>query len=523
MILSTDAALSKTQWIAIFIQLFGLILTQYKPENGTAYPISIYVLLLFQVFVSASSGVYNGHLLKTNENSPHADNMILYAAGAFVNLLCHVSIFMISADEPHFFQGYGDIRAILVVLSSVFIGFATTLVYKYADAVLKCFAVAASTAILLYASPILFEDELGSLVVPGTIIVFVASALYISYPAPPSSGYSTKHAARTGPLKAFKEYSRMSLALSTLGTIVIVAFLAMSKDKVPRAAYANVKPTHEPAAGAGNFSSPFRNVLAMVRWNTPYPERIPRIMEYQPFFDTVHISVPDMMPEQPPEHYNWTHDQFPTTNLIYRQVANMMKLVLAGRPDIKGLMYFHFDAWLDPLGWNDTDFDNMWFTYGHPLHNCMTNTDSNSWWGWKQDMHLPAKAAAQFVHQLGLDYQVNPDEWCIGWSDIYFIPRSFFGDFVLLAEIFERFDVFHEVATPTIAHIINNSRRSSLKTTSLDQVRDCWGSCCDSGPTVEDVLTAHCGHRLDYLNETVTDAFYKKLASQAQRLRPNLI
>ena len=53
-----------------------------------------------------------------------------------------------------------------------------------ADAVIKCFATAVATGILLYVSPILFGTKLGFLVVPGTIVVFIASWLYMDNPPP---------------------------------------------------------------------------------------------------------------------------------------------------------------------------------------------------------------------------------------------------------------------------------------------------------------------------------------------------
>ena len=41
-----------------------------------------------------------------------------------------------------------------------------------------------STGVLLYLSPILFGTELGFLVLPGTIVVFIASWLYMEGAAP---------------------------------------------------------------------------------------------------------------------------------------------------------------------------------------------------------------------------------------------------------------------------------------------------------------------------------------------------
>jgi Nucleotide-sugar transporter len=106
------------------------MVTQYNPETGTTYPFSTYMILIFQVFLSASSGVYNQALLKSDDSSLHADNMVLYAAGATINFICHIVIQILKADEPGFFSGYNSFGAIMVIVSNVFIGLAITAVYK---------------------------------------------------------------------------------------------------------------------------------------------------------------------------------------------------------------------------------------------------------------------------------------------------------------------------------------------------------------------------------------------------------
>ncbi len=60
-----------------------------------------------------------------------------------------------------------------------------------ADALIKCFASAVSTGILLYLSPILFGTVLGDLVIIGAGLTFFASWLYISRPAPQKKNQTT--------------------------------------------------------------------------------------------------------------------------------------------------------------------------------------------------------------------------------------------------------------------------------------------------------------------------------------------
>ena len=200
MLFALGTRIVKLQWIAIITQvrsrqaftnqaltaqqICGLMVTQYRPDTGASYPLSTYTLLIFQTFLSASAGVYNQSLCKRGTASLHGDNQTLYASGAAINLVIHIIMKILKSDEPSFFSGYNSIGAIMVVLSNVFIGLAITAVYKYADAIIKCFATAVSTGILLYLSPLLFGAEMSFLVLPGTLVVFISTWLYMEA-APP--------------------------------------------------------------------------------------------------------------------------------------------------------------------------------------------------------------------------------------------------------------------------------------------------------------------------------------------------
>ncbi|KAL0939567.1 UDP-galactose transporter [Colletotrichum truncatum] len=542
MIATLNTKISKIQWIAIVMQICGLMVTQYNPQTGTTYSFSTYFILLFQVFLSASSGVYNQALLKTDDSSLHADNMILYAAGATMNLMCHLVIKVLKADEPGFFEGYNSFGAIMVIVSNVFIGLAITAVYKYADAVIKCFATAVATGILLYVSPILFGTSLSFLVLPGTVVVFIASWLYMDNPPPkdPNAAASNDNQKLSlfGKLAAVaRKFNKMFLIVASFITIVIVAFLTMSEAKMPDfakegAAKSPASSGPKPVTGTEEkIESPFKNTMAMIRWNSAHPERIPLLQKYEPFFHTVHISMPNMFKEEDPEFHNLTHDQFAGTFTVYKQVARTMKLILDTQPEIDGLMYYHFDAWIDPLGWTGMNPYNIHFpaiidtappSHGGPEYMCLTETKNYNWWGWGQDFHRTAMAAAAVVDNFDLEYKIRLDEWCVGWSDIYYIPRRFFADYIFLSEVFAGFGVFHEVAIPTMIHIIDESRRRNPYRSIIDHISDCWGHCCSSNPKVRDVLGARCGHRLNYLEEVPTKAFYDKLDAQASILGQTL-
>ncbi|KAL3426432.1 UDP-galactose transporter [Phlyctema vagabunda] len=539
MIATLGSKVTKIQWIAIVIQICGLMVTQYHPGTGTAYPLSTYLILLFQVFLSALSGVYNQALLKSDGSSLHADNMILYASGAAINLLLHLVIRVLKADEPGFFTGYNSIGALMVILSNVFIGLAITAVYKYADAVVKCFATAVATGILLYLSPILFGTELGFLVLPGTVVVFIASWLYMEGAAPkdPNPPKETNEPARMSIFSKLAAVARLHhkgvLGSATFFTVVVVAFLTMLNTSIPDVSKAPVPGQNVPTNKEGQpvLTSPFKNTLAMIRWNSNHPERMPLLRQYAPFFHDVHFSMPGYVEGQP-EFHNLTHDSYQVSEYIYMQLAKTMQLILdapKGDPtaEIDGLLYFHFDAWFDPLAWAGSNMHNIWFpdtvdlappNGGGPRFECMTDTKKYNWWGWNEKFHHASMAASAVVDHFDMDYTVNPEEWCVGWTDIYYVPRRFFADYIFLSSVFGGFSVFHEVAVPTMLHIIDESRRRHPSRGVLDRFGDCWGSCCASNPDQHDILWNRCGHRLDYVNEEVTAVHYDRLTAEAKML-----
>ncbi|KAK4191065.1 nucleotide-sugar transporter-domain-containing protein [Podospora australis] len=181
-VLALRAALTRTQWIAIALQICGLAVTQYHPTTGsTYYSLGTYAIIVSQVFLGAVAGVYNQHLLKLKRDSSlHANNIHLYGWGVMINLAAHLVIRAVRRDEPGFLHGYTGVAAVLVIANNVLLGLVISFVYKYADAIIKCFSGAVATGILLCVSPLLFGTSFGFLVLPGSIVVFTASWLYMT-------------------------------------------------------------------------------------------------------------------------------------------------------------------------------------------------------------------------------------------------------------------------------------------------------------------------------------------------------
>lgn len=540
MLFALGTRIVKLQWIAIIIQICGLMVTQYHPDTGASYPLSTYTLLIFQTFLSASAGVYNQSLCKRGTASLHGDNQILYASGAAINLLIHIIMKVLKSDEPSFFTGYNSIGALMVVLSNVFIGLAITAVYKYADAIIKCFATAVSTGILLYLSPILFGAEMSFLVLPGTLVVFIATWLYMeAAPPKPAPNAVSEQAPPTMLSQASERVSakhwnrEVTTSLSTFLTIVIIVWLSLGNAHMPDKGASKVPEVDllESKTNVTKLESPFKNSMAFIRINGDRPERIQTVMGYEPFFRETHISMPNLTPNK--HQLNLTHDSFEQTFTAYKALGDTMKLVLDAPANdsaskIDGIFFFHFDIWLDPMAFAQEDFENIWLPdMEGPKYLCMTEKTRDEvmgdWFWFDKGAQHPATDAAREVHdRFPEDFRIKSNEFCTGWADLYYIPRRFFADWVILSTIYASHDVFHEIAVASMARIIDVSRRTHPTLPVMTHFGDCWGGCCTGYPKGPEILWKRCGHHLNYLNQEHVKTQYGRLEREAKMLGSNV-
>jgi Nucleotide-sugar transporter len=80
--------------------------------------------------LSAFAGVYNQNLNQSSSASLHANNMVLFFTGSCINLAIHLTLSWWNPERPGILDGLNDPAAVVLVLSSAFIGLATTTVYK---------------------------------------------------------------------------------------------------------------------------------------------------------------------------------------------------------------------------------------------------------------------------------------------------------------------------------------------------------------------------------------------------------
>ncbi len=104
------------------------------------------------------------------------------------------------------------------------------------------------------------------------------------------------------------------------------------------------------------------------------------------------------------------------------------------------------------------------------------------------------------------------------WSDIYYIPRKFFRDFIDLANIFYAFSLYHEVAVPTMLNIIDLTHRLTPFHTILTRLSDCWGHCCTDVSAPSDIKGHRCGHKINLSQEQLKNTLIELLELEATYL-----
>ncbi|CAF1493210.1 unnamed protein product [Adineta ricciae] len=261
--------------------------------------------------------------------------------------------------------------------------------------------------------------------------------------------------------------------------------------------------------------SPFQHTLGFIRWNSLHPERIPVMEKYRPFFAELHYSMPNYTLKT-----NLTADGWAPYKDVYKVVGDTMNIILRQYPNIKGLLYFHFDAWLHPFRFDDMNFRKIWFPDSMtPPFKCVTDTIGWKWWAWNDRYDRIAKNATKNVaKKYSKRYIVQENVFCGGWSDIYYIPREFFRDYITLGNVFYEAGSFHEVAIPTMINIIDLTYRLTPYHSVVTRLGDCWGDCCTNGAKPEDVKRKRCGHRIDLTKTHMKDTLVMILELGARYL-----
>lgn len=292
-----------------------------------------------------------------------------------------------------------------------------------------------STAVLLYLSPLLFGVEMSFLVLPGTTTVFIATWLYMDA-TPPRSNTPAQEAPSLQPsertlvgeilylLSPNGRLRHIGLGAATCFTLLIISQLTAWETRNSASLREEVLTPVEPVMNVTQpvvavLESPFKNTMAYVRWNSKHEERIPLIQNgYEPFFKTMHYSMPGINGDGPQEWGNLTHDAWEDGFWGYRAVKNTMQTILdeTTEDELTGMLFYHFDVWVDPMGFAEMDFEKVWFPDStEPKFLCMQNTARyNEWWGWSVGFHEKALQATRFAANIHDKYTIDPEEFCVG-------------------------------------------------------------------------------------------------------------
>jgi UDP-sugar transporter A1/2/3 len=143
--------LNELQWVCIALQCILVAVTQYNScQSGAVLTYKAYAYLALATAITAVSSVWNQKVVKGFDVPVNLQNAVLYVFGLLISLVSYMII-----QEPNhtggFFGGY-NLLGLVLILFQAFHGLAVTLVYKYADAIIKNFANSAVMAILVVIS-----------------------------------------------------------------------------------------------------------------------------------------------------------------------------------------------------------------------------------------------------------------------------------------------------------------------------------------------------------------------------------
>ena len=139
------------------------------------------------------------------------------------------------------------------------------------------------------------------------------------------------------------------------------------------------------------------------------------------------------------------------------------------------------------------DFSKIWILdSSDPQFECVKNEKMLENWSWVSwGKHNAVREASHEIAELYPEYKFDPQEFCAGWSDMYYIPRKHFKDFVKLGRVFAKHNAYHEISVPTMFHIIDQTYRKHPAMSELYRWGDCWGNCCKSNPRKYEVSVNH--------------------------------
>eukprot|EP00898_Chlorokybus_atmophyticus_P007478 jgi/Chlat1/7731/Chrsp66S07322 len=200
---------------ALFLLLMGITINQLS--CNTALPgadadhlpatMIAYVYTVMSVTVPSAASVYNEYALKSNyEHSVHMQNFLMYAYGAFFNLIGLV----IYAIYKGIFEGHTGIT-LLLICNNAMQGIVSSFFFKFADTILKKYSSTVATILTGLMSAALFGHHLTINFLIGVSIVFISMHQFFG-------GIESDKSRRTHPEPSPRLHRRSHLKMNGKGS-----------------------------------------------------------------------------------------------------------------------------------------------------------------------------------------------------------------------------------------------------------------------------------------------------------------
>lgn len=201
------------------------------------------------------------------------------------------------------------------------------------------------------------------------------------------------------------------------------------------------------------------NIVLVINYNHAHYESVPLIKKiYEKYFNKIVFYGPKAHPDV----------NFYDHNMGYRSymcIADAMKK----NQNCDGYLFLMDDCILNAWLLDSFDKSKIWLSQLAWVNNAnerglavdMTKGQDQltkwEWWGSKWGYSQVSKAFAEIPanHKKMLTENAGPSHVVVGFSDVVYVPSKYKEQFIELATIFGKYDVFLEIALPTIMHCLS--------------------------------------------------------------------